>query len=44
MLTLHKQRIMEVFGVVIVLFVLAIVSIWVVPNRKVSDNEHDLKF
>jgi hypothetical protein len=35
---------MEVFGIVIILFVLAIVSIWVVPNKKVSDNEHDLKF
>lgn len=35
---------MEVFGVVILLFVLAILSIWVVPNKKVSNNEHDLKF
>ncbi len=35
---------MEVFGIVILLFVLAIVSVWVVPNKKVSDNEHDLKF
>lgn len=35
---------MEVFGVVIVLFVLAILSVWLVPNKKVSDNEHDLKY
>jgi len=35
---------MEVFGVVIVLFVLAILSVWLVPNNKVSDNEHDLKY
>jgi len=35
---------MEVFGIVIILFVLAILSIWLVPNKKVSDNEHDLKF
>lgn len=35
---------MEVFSIVIILFVLAIVSIWLVPNKKVSDNEHDLKF
>lgn len=35
---------MEVFGIVILLFILAIVSVWLVPNKKVSDNEHDLKF
>jgi hypothetical protein len=34
---------MAVFGVVIALFVLAIVSVWVFPNKKVSDNEHDIK-
>jgi hypothetical protein len=34
---------MAVFGVVIALFVLAIVSIWIFPNRKLSDNEHDKK-
>jgi hypothetical protein len=34
---------MVVFGVVIALFVLAIVSVWIFPNRKVSDNEHDIK-
>ena len=35
---------MEVFGIVILLFVLAILSVWIVPNKKVSNNEHDLKF
>jgi hypothetical protein len=34
---------MSVFAVVIALFILAIVSVWVFPNRKVSDNEHDIK-
>ena len=34
---------MSVFAIVIILFVLAIVSIWLFPNSKVSDNEHDLK-
>jgi hypothetical protein len=34
---------MAVFGVVLVLFVLAIASIWLFPNKKVSDNEHDVK-
>ncbi len=32
-----------VFYVVLALFVLAIVSVWVFPNSKVSDNEHDIK-
>ncbi len=32
------------FYVVIVLFVLAIISPWVFPNDKVSDNEHDNRF
>lgn len=34
---------MAVFGVVIALFVLAIVSVWIFPNKMVSDNEHDIK-
>jgi len=34
---------MSVFGVVIALFILAIVSVWAFPNSKVSDNEHDIK-
>ncbi len=34
---------MAVFGVVIALFVLAIVSVWIFPNKAVSDNEHDIK-
>lgn len=34
---------MLVFGVVIALFILAIVSIWLFPNSKLSDNEHDKK-
>lgn len=34
---------MAVFGVVIALFILAILSIWLFPNSKVSDNEHDVK-
>lgn len=32
------------FYVVIILFVLAIVSPWVFPNDRVSDNKHDNKF
>ncbi len=35
---------MDVFGVVIFLFVLAILSVWLVPNSKISKNEHDIKF
>lgn len=35
---------MSVYGVVIFLFLLAIASVWLFPNSKVSDNEHDLKF
>ena len=34
---------MIVFGIVIALFVLAIVSVWIFPNKAVSDNEHDIK-
>jgi hypothetical protein len=34
---------MPVFAIVIALFILAIVSIWLFPNSKVSDNEHDVK-
>jgi hypothetical protein len=34
---------MPVMLVVIGLFVLAIVSPWIFPNNKVSDNEHDIK-
>lgn len=34
---------MLVFGIVIALFILAIVSIWLFPNSKLSDNEHDKK-
>lgn len=34
---------MIVFGIVIALFVLAIVSVWIFPNKTVSDNEHDVK-
>jgi hypothetical protein len=32
-----------VFISIWVLFALAIVSIWVFPNKKISDNEHDVK-
>lgn len=32
------------FYVVIALFILAIVSPWVFPNKKVSDNKHDNEF
>lgn len=35
---------MDVFGVIIFLFVLAIACVWLVPNKKISDNEHDIKF
>ena len=34
---------MIVFGIVIALFILAIVSVWIFPNKSVSDNEHDVK-
>jgi hypothetical protein len=34
---------MSVMAVVIALFVLAIVSPWIFPNNKVSNNEHDIK-
>lgn len=34
---------MIVFGIVIALFILAIVSVWLFPNKSVSDNEHDIK-
>ena len=34
---------MIVFGVVLALFVLAIASVWLFPNKSVSDNEHDIK-
>lgn len=34
---------MSVFAVVIGLFILAILSIWLFPNSKVSKNEHDIK-
>jgi uncharacterized membrane protein YidH (DUF202 family) len=39
----NKIQYMAVFGVVIALFVLAIVSVWVFPNKSVSNNEHDIK-
>jgi hypothetical protein len=32
------------FFVVLVLFVLAIISPWVFPNKMVSKNKHDNKF
>jgi hypothetical protein len=35
---------MDVFGVVIFLFILAIASVWLIPNKKISGNEHDQKF
>ena len=34
---------MAVFGVVIALFILAIVSVWIFPNKTVSNNEQDIK-
>lgn len=34
---------MSVFGVVIALFILAIACVWILPNKKLSDNEHDIK-
>jgi len=34
---------MAVFGVVIALFILAIISVWLFPNKSVSNNEHDIK-
>ena len=32
------------FWVVVLLFILAIVSPWVFPNKSVSKNKHDNKF
>ncbi len=32
-----------VFGIVVALFILAIVCVWAIPNKKISDNEHDIK-
>lgn len=29
---------------IVALFVLAIICPWIIPNKNVSDNEHDLKF
>ncbi len=34
---------MPVISVVITLFVLAIISPWIFPNKMVSKNEHDVK-
>jgi hypothetical protein len=34
---------MAVISVVFALFILAIVSPWIFPNNKVSENEHDVK-
>ncbi len=34
---------MVVFAVVLCLFGLAILSIWIFPNKAVSKNEHDIK-
>gem|GEM_PF-431621 len=32
-----------VFYTILFLFALAIASVWLFPNKKVSDNEHDIK-
>jgi len=32
---------MSVFLVVIALFILAIACVWIIPNKKISNNEHD---
>lgn len=34
---------MAVIGVVAALFLLAVISPWVFPNKSVSNNEHDVK-
>lgn len=34
---------MAVFGTVLALFALAIASVWLFPNKSVSNNEHDIK-
>jgi hypothetical protein len=34
---------MVVFGIVIGLFILAILSVWIFPNKAVSNNDHDIK-
>ncbi len=35
---------MLVLGSILALFILAIICPFIIPNKKVSDNEHDLKF
>lgn len=42
-LPLKSNNIMPAISVVIALFVLAIVSPWIFPNKMVSKNEHDIK-
>ena len=38
----HKvYDVMSMLLIIIVLFILAILSPWIFPNRMVSDNEHD---
>jgi len=32
------------FYIVILLFILAIVAPWIVPNSKISNNKHDNKY
>lgn len=44
MLPSHKENSMVVFGVIVALFVLAIASAWFIPNKSISNNEHDIKF
>jgi hypothetical protein len=34
---------MEVMLTIVALFVLAIICPWIIPNEKVSNNEHDVK-
>lgn len=38
-----NNSVMSVMAVVVALFVLAIVSPWIFPNKMVSNNEHDIK-
>jgi hypothetical protein len=35
---------MVVMITILVLFLLAGICPWIIPNKNVSDNEHDLKF
>ena len=35
---------MLIMGTILALFILAIICPWIIPNKNVSNNDHDLKF